>query len=354
VIEGLAPALEEAGEPGVPELERALAETFRGPAALVELHTFKRGVHRLAVDCGGPVRTVVIKRLRFERARRNELASRRWLPAVGLEHACPALLGCAAERRGLFLWQVYEDVGDGALETAAPDPARVAAVAQLVATIHASFAEHPMLAEARLAGGDLGLPFFVANVTDARYALRAVRSRAAATLDLDRRALLDRLLARLEELGGSVPRRAEAFSAHSGPETLLHGDLWTTNTFAVEGRRRACLIDWDHAGAGPASYDVSTFLLRFPREHRAWVLQLYRDALEQHGGRMASARDANVLFETAELARYANQLCWLGLALLDEDEGWAWEACRDVERWFEALEPVVPEPEPLVGAGGRA
>src|SRR5256712_10003264 len=63
-----------------------------------------------------------------------------------------------------------------------------------------------------------------------------------------------------------------------GPETLLHGDLWTTNTFvATTGDGLvARLIDWDHAAVGPASYDLSTFLYRFPRRERPWILEAYR------------------------------------------------------------------------------
>ena len=57
---------------------------------------------------------------------------------------------------------------------------------------------------------------------------------------------------------------------HGGPELMLHGDLWTTNTFVqstAEGPV-ARLIDWEHAAVGPASYDLSTFLYRFAAADR--------------------------------------------------------------------------------------
>lgn len=341
MIDGLAPALEAARERGIPELELALEEAVSGPAELVGLQTFKRGVHRLAVERGGAVSTVVVKRLRLDKARRNELASGRWLPAVGLAEASPALLGGCAERHGRFFWHVYEDVGDGALATDPPDPAQVAAVAQLVARLHSRFADHPMLTEARMVGGDLGIAYFAGNVSDALHGLRAVRARPCGRPD--RAALLERLVERLEALEASLARRADAFRAHAGPETLLHGDLWTTNTFAAARARRTCLIDWDHAGAGPACYDLSTFLMRFPRAHRPWVLRLYRDALDGGGWRVPGARALNVLLETAELARYANHAGWTALALLDGDPDWAWEALAEVERWFDAFAPMLPD-----------
>jgi thiamine kinase-like enzyme len=45
------------------------------------------------------------------------------------------------------------------------------------------------------------------------------------------------------------------------------------------------LIDWDHAGVGPASYDLSTFLLRFPPGRRKAILDLYGRCLEVAGAR---------------------------------------------------------------------
>lgn len=350
MIEGLAAMLEEDGDRAA--LELSLGALFAGPSKLIRHHTFKKSVYRLTIDSRDGARTVVVKRLKCARALRNELVFARWLPAVGLGGGCAALLGRAARPDGRSLWHVYEDVGDGVLTPEAPDRDRVGAVARLVASVHSRFAEHPLLAEARLLGGDLGISFFAASTADALRGVRALLSRLG-MMTPGHRALLERHLARLEHLAASVPMRTEAFRAHAGPETLLHGDLWTTNTLAVDGGRRACLIDWDHAGAGPASYDVSTFLLRFPREHRAWVLALYRDGLDGRGWRAPGVRELNVLFETAELSRYANHLCWLGLALLEGEQDWAWEGCREVEGWFEALAPVVPEPEALAGAGGR-
>lgn len=341
MIEGLADLFEEDGGGGDrAALERALGELFPGRSKLIGRHAFQPNVHRLTIGSRGVERTVVVKRLAHDRAVRNELAFSTWLPAIGLQGACAALLACAAAPDGKSLWHVYEDVGDGALARGSPDRDRVAAVAQLVARLHSRFADHPLLRAARLLGGDLGVPFFATNVAAALHRVRARLSRRE-DLGTERRALLERHAARLEELSATLPMRSEAFRAHAGPETLLHGDLWTTNTFAADGGRRACLIDWDHAGAGPASYDVSTFLLRFPREHRGWVLEQYRAGTEERGWRVPGVPELNVLFETAEVARYA--CCLGGLALSEREPEWVWERLEEIDRWFRVLEPVMAE-----------
>src|SRR5262249_18074365 len=132
-------------------------------------------------------------------------------------------------------------------------------------------------------------------------------------------ALRERLLRRLRRLQAEGPEHERVLAA-GGPHTFLHGDLWTTNTFVqqVEGAGHVRLIDWDHAGVGPAAYDLSTFLLRFPRERRAWVLECYRDAMGNAGWRMPGVRELNLLFETFEFGRCANRLIWPAIALLHD------------------------------------
>ena len=106
---------------------------------------------------------------------------------------------------------------------------------------------------------------------------------------------------------------------------------------------QARLIDWDHAAVGPISYDLSTFLLRFPRERRPWILDLYRQSVARAGWRLPTAEDLNLLFETAELARFANRVIWPALAIANDGAEWGFDELSEVERWFEDLEPVLPE-----------
>src|SRR5439155_866024 len=80
----------------------------------------------------------------------------------------------------------------------------------------------------------------------------------------------ERLLQCLYALRDDAPRRVLLIEEAAGPDTLLHGDLWPKNVFVsmTPTGPRARLIDWDHVGVGPASYDVSTFLYQSaPDEH---------------------------------------------------------------------------------------
>src|SRR5207302_73987 len=82
-----------------------------------------------------------------------------------------------------------------------------------------------LLGEIRLHGGDLGVHFYESNVRDAIYALWACRGNA------EQHHVRDRLLKRLCALRDDLPYRARRLSERGGPETLLHGDLWTINIF---------------------------------------------------------------------------------------------------------------------------
>jgi Ser/Thr protein kinase RdoA (MazF antagonist) len=139
------------------------------------------------------------------------------------------------------------------------------------------------------------------------------------------------------------PYRVQALAELGGPETLLHGDLWISNIFVLPTPNglQARLIDWDRVGVGPVSYDLSTFLLRFPAHHRLWILDLYRESVGAVGWRLPSARDLNLLFDTAECARFANYVIWPAIALLKDRAEWGFDELAAVEQWFETLEPVL-------------
>src|SRR5207247_8545544 len=134
----------------------------------------------------------------------------------------------------------------------------------------------------RLHGGDVGVDCGESNVRDAIYALEACQESPP------RQELRDRLLRRLYTLRSELPQREQVLKELGGPETLLHGDLWAINVFVMQSGNglRARLIDWDHAAVGPFSYDLSTFLLRFPRERRLSILKLYTDEVTSGGKHM--------------------------------------------------------------------
>ena len=350
LIDGLEKILDGSGQPGLAELREAVHELLGGPQAtgrLLDQQNLKKRatrVYRLQFALSGGIRSLVVKRMEPGIAWLNQLVAIRWLPAVGLGDSGPALLGAVADRTGQCVWHVYEDLGDCALDARDPDPERVRAAVGLMVQLHTRFAGHPLLAECRMYGGDLGIYFYSSNLRDAIRGLEWLQP-PAIKLSSAHLALRERLLKRLYALLDEQPIRARALAELGGPETLLHGDLWTTNTFVCPTAHglQARLIDWDHAAVGPASYDLSTFLLRFPSQHRPWILELYRTAATQAGWRLPGAKDLNLLFETAEWARYANCLIWPAIALVRERADWGFDTLAEVERWFEEMQPVLCE-----------
>ena len=355
MIEGLDQALHATGEPGLPELRRALGTVLAGSASSLRFadeQRLKARVFRLRFNAGQHSQSVVVKRLDPIEAKRNELAAMEWLPAVRLAANGPGLLGASATTDGPWIWHVYQDLGDATLEGREGDAGRVAAAVRLIARIHSRFASHPRIAECR-PYGTFGISYFASNVRGALRGLESLRP-PTITLSRSREALRDRLLAQLEMLLESVPRRARCLAEWGGPETLLHGDLWTSNTFVLgtPSDFEPRLIDWDRAGVGPMSYDLSTFLLRFSPAQRPWILDLYARSLENQAWRLPSTPHLNLLFETAELARYANCLIWPALAIANQGAGWGFAALAEVEQWFGTLEPVLAV-EPTVCAEAR-
>ncbi|HEY6192337.1 MAG TPA: aminoglycoside phosphotransferase family protein [Bacteroidota bacterium] len=351
MIQNLKGLLENVRQPGVSELCRLLGELLEAPDLSYRLIGWESlqlpnpAVFRLRFECGAEVRSLIVKRLEPRIGQRNELAMKRWLPAVGLAENVPALLGIAAERNGLCVWHVYEDLGASPLAPEVTDWPRVEAVIDLIAKIHRRFADHPLLPEVRLHGGDLGIQFYTSNVKDAIHCLEAIGSPEAQGVTPQLRSLCDRLLDRLHLLMKEGPERANLLAQLGGPETLLHGDLWTSNTFVVPGETglQARLIDWDHAAAGPGSYDLSTFLLRFPREHRQRIFELYLGAVRRIDWAIARPEDLNRLFETHELARIANRIIWPAIAVIRDRAEWGFEMLAEIERWFETMDQAFVE-----------
>lgn len=329
-------------------VRRVFSELWGRDAATasIEIESLKRKgkVYRLRAAAGGTVRSLVVKRLGFRAAQRNRLTADRWLPRIGLAGVAPTLLGTVAADGGKSVWQVYEDVGGVTLHEQMSGRERVAAAAALIAELHTRAAGRPVVAECRREGEDFGLHYFTTNVTDALNLLQALRPPAVRP-SAEQAAVRDRLRQRLERLFSDSTWRGRILADAGGPETMLHGDLWTTNVLVpgADGELRVRLIDWDHAGAGPISYDLSAFLYRFPRGERPWILDRYRDAAARAGWRLPPVLELNVLFDTAECARYANRVIWPAIALLHEGAEWGFASLAEVAQWFEALEPVLDE-----------
>jgi hypothetical protein len=345
LIEGPCDPLESGGQACSTELHDLLQELLGGPGAAGRLIARQRlapRVHRLRFEVNGRVLSLVVKRLDPGAAQRSQLITKRWLPATGLSQSGPPLLGVAAERSGERIWHVYEDFGDWMLDECAPDRARVGVAVELIARIHTRFAGHALLAECRLWGGDLGIHFYASSVRDAIRSLEALRA-PHVELSAERLAVRDRLLGQLHKLLDEEPYRAQMVKELGGPNTFLHGDLWPKNTlvFPAENGLQARLIDWDRAGVGPAGYDLSTFLSRFPTSDRQWILGLYQQSPGCSRWRLPSAADLNLLFDTFERARLANSVIWRALAIWESQAEWAFHELALLKQWFEMLQPVL-------------
>lgn len=345
VLEGIDGGFEgSASELGV--LGEALSRLLGPAARVVDSERLKSLVRRIHVETGGARRSLVVKRLDPVVAHRNRMLAQRWLPAVGLEHLGPGLLASATDRAGRIAWQLYEDQGDTGLDRHPHDPQRARAAARCVARLHLRFADHALLGECRLWGGDLGMGFYASS---ARDGLRVLEALAPATAELPDRveAARQRLLAQLQQLLDEERERARALEELGGPETLVHGDLWPSNivVLGARDRLRVRLIDWDHAGVGRFPYDLSTLLSRLPAGQRPATLAEYRDAVGSSGWRLPGSDALNGLFGTVERARLANLVIWPALSLLRREtelRGWALATLHDASGWLDALEPVLP------------
>jgi Phosphotransferase enzyme family len=323
----------------VVEIARNLVAGSIGDGRPLVIEPLKRSVHRLRVEVPGSA-SVVVKCLSPRIARANELVVRRWLPAVGLEWACPGLRGVVRERSCAKVWHIYEDVAGSALADSL-DPARVALVVDLLADLHTRFADHALLPQCMKYSEELGMGFFGVHVSRSIEALKSIGP-LGRPLPSDQAELRDRLLHLVEGLDAERDERAWVREKHGGPNTLLHGDLWLSNTLVVRetDEVRAALIDWDHVGVGPVSYDLSTFLYRLAPEQRLSILARYRNAAARRGWQLPDDSTLNLLFETAEYARYASCLGAAARAAAD-GEAWGFPMLAEIDTWFARLQPVL-------------
>jgi aminoglycoside/choline kinase family phosphotransferase len=334
--------LEAHGEPQSPELWVTLAEVLGNGAASgrpMSLERIKRKVYRIR-DGTDSARSLVLKRHKDAGdARRARLVCERWLPALGFEACCPRVLGTAADRHGRWVWQLYEDFGIDTLLTR-PDRARLGAAVDLIAELHRRGADHPVLCQVRADGADYGVHHFSAAMRDADRALEAL---PASRLSGETGRARDRLRRHLDHLRHDT-RRARVLAEAGEPETMLHGDLLAKNVIVAERPAgwSVTLLDWDHVGVGPVSYDLSTFLTRYPASEREWIVSRYRDAVRRLGGDLPGVAELNLLLDTAEQARCAEYVAAFAAKLLLDGERVAPTGLLEIEGWVEALQPLLP------------
>jgi thiamine kinase-like enzyme len=332
---------EERHEPGAAEVQELLQRIPGGAPVsgdAVSLERLHKGVYRLRID-DGMVRTFVVKRHTPTIAQRDRLVVDRWLPAAGLGDRCPRLVAAVAQREGRWVWHAYEDlVGDTLAQRR--DQASLDVAIDLVAELHTRGAGHPLLPEVRWHARDHGARSLTSSVRDGIAALEALAApsdAASPALATVRSRLLERLYGLLE----AAPGRVRIMEEVGGPDTLLHGDLLPKNVFVTptDNGPRARLIDWDHVGVGPASYDLSTLLYQSSAEARPRVLRRYREAVERAGHRLPADGELNQLFYAAETARGASCVIWPAMALLNDGAQWGAAELVEIDRWFASLRP---------------
>lgn len=342
MVEGLDALLTDQDYTGIVGLRHSINEFVSsqyGSGRLLLQEKIKPRVFRLHFDLGANVLVLILKCMEGRVARRTEMVAHRWLPAGGLSEMGSPLLKTVGTPDGTVVWHIYSDLGSCSLADDMSGSQRVTAAVRLIAEIHKRFIGHPYMAEFRLYGGDLGVPFVESNLRDAMITLAAITKDHR--VKASNWTVVGRLLERLSAIMGELPSRLKMLKELAGPETLLHGDLWLENVFVLpDGRVR--LIDWDHAAAGPLAYDLSTFILRFPPMQRSELISLYHQAMYETGWQIPAREELNTIFETCEYARYACQMIWPAIALWESGASWALEELEEVERWFQAWKAVLP------------
>jgi len=345
IYERIGRSLEERQEPGATEVVDLVRRMLNGAAEsaqTLDLERLKTGVYRLRIG-SGPVRAVVLKCLKPSIAQTDRLVAERWLPALGLGDRCPRILAGGAQRDGHWVWHAYEDAGDDTLERR-HEPERMEAAVRLIAELHTRAAIHPLMPEIRWRARDHGVHFFTSNLRDAIGAMEALADlrRPMSTEFVRARA---RVLERLYELREDAPRRVQVMEQAGGPDTLLHGDLWPKNVLVSANGKGllAQLIDWDHVGAGPFSYDLSTLLYNASREERPWIVRRYREEVERAGWHLPPLPELNLLLHTAETARQVHCILFVAIALLHDDAEWAPQELIYWDGYFAALRPPLEE-----------
>jgi len=337
--ERLARSLDERREPGTAELCDALERLLdrsETSGDTIGVDRLQKGVYRLRVG-GAAGRTLVLKRHTPAIAHTDRLVVERWLPALGLGDRCPQLLAAAAQQEGRWVWHVYEDLRAETLADRRERP-RLEAAVDLIAQLHTRGVGHPLLPEVRWHGSDHGARSLITSLRDGIAALEALASGRTPPGFVP---ALRRLLERLHRLLEEAPRQVQLVDEAGGPDTLLHGDLGPKNIFVAMASDGPCarLVDWDHVGVGPASYDLSTFLYQSSPDDRSWLLRRYRAAVERAGHRLAADGDLNLVFHTAETARGVSCVIWPAMAVLNDGAEWGWSGLVDIDDWFETLRP---------------
>ena len=298
------------GEEPYRPLREALVETFGKAAQQLRAEKLDGRAYRVKLEASEH-RSVVLKIFRVPRARRNELVLHRWLPAVGLSDLAPRLLAVAPAPDESSVWHVYEDCGDVTLADR-QDPGSIRSGLRAIARVHAAFVEHPLLEEITTQGKPPGNYFF--DTPELHESVRASVERLNGSHDVPRSDTIAKLADCLAALAPLFANSAPI----SGPQTLLHGDLYPSNIVVSNGAhdegRAARLIDWDRVGIGPFIFDLAFIVGELPPESRQLALNAYRESMEAHLPRWPTPREWQQQFKRVRMGRIVRAIAtYVGL-----------------------------------------
>lgn len=314
------------------------------------------GSHRVvrlhsAVD---PRVSLVAKRMTVSAAEKVEYILRSLLPRRELSGLAARLLDQEPVHAGLTShperWLIFEDLGDHRLATLAHDstdsredlgflnpvdqPIPVEMLEKAV--------EMAALMHLNLAGSiDLiRLPRLDEWYWRASVQAAADETRRAIAADISWSDSAERVLEHLSTTERLLDSNQDLIANGSGSETLLHGDLGLNNILASGGDVR--FVDWDHAGRGPAAYDLSTLLAQLPPVQRHAALERYRSRNPQ--GIPLDSGALDVFFELVERARIANVVKWT-IQSRRKNLVWARRRLDECLAWYEGLAPLLASAE---------
>jgi thiamine kinase-like enzyme len=247
------------------------------------------------------------------------------------------------EPGGSAIWHVYEDLGTSLLDAHRESEAHLKQAAEALADVHARGLGHWLLGEIRHFGRDLGTHFLRGSILDAARSLERVSQDRVPSSDLET-GVLSKVSDAVEAARETLAVHVAILQANGGPETILHGDVNLDNIAYPDGSgdHGVRFMDWDHAGVGPPTYDLSCFLSGVPPHLHTPVLAAYRNAFRPLEEMVPS--DPEILrevFHALELGRLCNRVVWATSGILDGDADWGWEELALIGDWF-AKQPVVP------------
>jgi hypothetical protein len=317
-----------------------LLDNEEDSARLIREEKLRHRVYRVLFEVNGVCRSLIVKSSRVERAERSRMTLRYWLPAVGLDHIGPVLLGATQQQNGA-IWNVYVDHGRRTLIDDPSDSAAATAAIRTVAELHSRFMGHSLLAECRNSGQTLDPYVYESSVMAALSALESIEDLVGVT---DAAILQESLTKRLRVLAQEVGLRTRLLKTLSGPQTLLHGDLYPSNIVLPNGLDGPLsrIVDWDHLGVGPVGFDLVFLLGNLSEELRLDALECYRSLMRNLFDRWPTEREWNTLFDTFQFVRLAKCVTSFANAILVGEVEYGVRKLRDADQWFQDVRPVLP------------